>query len=89
MFTKSTYKHRARRDSKRHHQQSFAARVDLPIFCIQLLMLNPKKLVFEAGKTNEVENFAHFEKDVFFSKNNTFRVFHIFDRKEAFIEAKT
>jgi hypothetical protein len=29
----------------------------------------------ESEKNNEVENFAHFEKDVFFSENETPRVF--------------
>jgi hypothetical protein len=41
-------------------------------------MLNLKKLFSEAAKKSEVENFAYFEKDVFFSENDTFRVFRIF-----------
>jgi hypothetical protein len=41
-------------------------------------MLNLEQLFSEAEKTNKVQNFAHFEKDVFFSKNDTFQVFRIF-----------
>jgi len=41
-------------------------------------MLNLKKLFLEAGKMSKIENSAYFEKDVFFSKNDTFRVFRIF-----------
>ena len=41
-------------------------------------MLNPKKLFSEAEKEKKVKNFAHFEKDVFFSKNDTFAAFRIF-----------
>jgi hypothetical protein len=41
-------------------------------------MLNLKKLVSEACKKKKVENFAHFEKIVFFEKNESFGVFRIF-----------
>jgi hypothetical protein len=51
-------------------------------------MLNLVKLFSEAEKTNKVQNFGHFEKDMFFSKNDTFAVFRIFDRKQAFAKAK-
>jgi hypothetical protein len=34
-------------------------------------MLNLEKLFSEAKKKNEVEDFAHFEKVLFFSKNDT------------------
>ena len=41
-------------------------------------MLILEILIPEAGKKNEIENFASFEKDVSFSKNDTFGVFRIF-----------
>jgi hypothetical protein len=41
-------------------------------------MLNLKKLFSKAEKKSEIEKFAHFEKDVFFSKNDIFAVFCIF-----------
>jgi hypothetical protein len=37
------------------------------LVCIQLLILNLDKLFSEAEKKNEVKDFAHFEKVVFFS----------------------
>jgi len=40
-------------------------------------MLNLKKLFSEAKNKKKVENFAHFEKVVFFEKNGTLRVFRI------------
>ncbi len=41
-------------------------------------MLNLEKLFLEAEKKNKVENFAHFEQDVFFSELGNFVVFRIF-----------
>jgi hypothetical protein len=46
-------------------------------------MPNLEKLFIEAEKTNTVEIFAHFEKYVFFSKNDTFRVLRIFRPEES------
>ena len=51
-------------------------------------MLNLKKIFSEAEKKSEVENFAHFEKDVFFRKTTPSQYFVFFDRKEAFAKAK-
>ena len=51
-------------------------------------MLNLKKLFSEAEKKNKVENFAHFEKDVFFSQNDILQIFRIFRPEKAFAEAK-
>jgi hypothetical protein len=44
-------------------------------------MLNLEKLFSEAEKTDKVQNFSHFEKDVFFEKNYTLRIFRIFRPK--------
>ncbi len=41
-------------------------------------MLNPKKLFSEDEKEKKVENFVHFEKNVFFAENDTFGVFRSF-----------
>jgi hypothetical protein len=41
-------------------------------------MLNRKKLFSEARKKSKVEDFAHFKKGLFFSKNDAFRAFRIF-----------
>jgi hypothetical protein len=41
-------------------------------------MLNLKKIFSEAERRNETENFAYFEKVVFFEKNDSFQVFRIF-----------
>jgi hypothetical protein len=46
--------------------------------CIQFLMLNLKMLFSEIEKKKKVENFTHFEKDVFFEENDILRVFRIF-----------
>jgi len=52
-------------------------------------MKNLKGLAFsKASKKKKVENFTHFEKVVFFEKNDIRRVFRIFDRKESFAKAK-
>ncbi len=51
-------------------------------------MLNLEKLLSEAEKKNEVENFAHFEKDLFFRKMTPFEYFVFFDQKKAFAKAK-
>jgi hypothetical protein len=42
------------------------------------MMLNMKKIFLDAEKKNEVENFAHFQKDVFFRKNDSFQILRIF-----------
>jgi hypothetical protein len=70
-FTKLTYTHHSRHNSKHHHQQSFGSRVDLTT-CLSS--------VFDAEfeKKNEAENFVHFGKDVFFEENDILRIFHIF-----------
>jgi hypothetical protein len=47
-------------------------------------MLNLEKLFSEAENKKKVENFAHFEKVVFYSKNYTFRVFRIFRPEGSF-----
>jgi len=44
----------------------------------QFHTLNLKKLFSEPEKNNEVENSAHFEKYVFFEKNDILQVIHIF-----------
>jgi hypothetical protein len=41
-------------------------------------MLNLKKLFSEAEYKCKVEDTAHFQKDTFFRKNDTFEVFRIF-----------
>ncbi len=46
-------------------------------------MLNLEKLFLEAEKKNKVENFAHFEPDVFFLKRGIFVVFRIFRPEES------
>jgi hypothetical protein len=59
------------------------------LFYIQFLILNLKKLFSEAEKKNKVENFVHFEKDVFFSRKTTpAQYFVFFYRKEVSAKAK-
>jgi hypothetical protein len=50
-------------------------------------MLNSKKIFTETVKKNKAENFAHFEKDVFFEENDNFQILVDFDLKGASINA--
>jgi hypothetical protein len=50
-------------------------------------MLNLEKLFSEPETKNEIENFAYFDKDVFFRKA-TSQYFVFFDRNEVFAKAK-
>ncbi len=58
-FTKSAFTYRTRPDSKHQQRKSFGCVVDLTT-CLY------SAFDAEFEKKNEVENFAHFEKDVFF-----------------------
>jgi hypothetical protein len=47
-----------------------------------------EKIFSRAGKKNEAENFAHFEKNLFFEKYDTPSFSYFFDRKQTFANAK-
>jgi hypothetical protein len=53
----------------------------------QFLMLNVKKIFSEADETKESKDFEHFEKDMFFEKNDILQVFRFF-LLDAFVDSK-
>jgi hypothetical protein len=70
-FTKSTYAWCTRRDSKYHHQSSFASRADLRTFLYSVFDAESEKIIFRSWKKERSRKFCTFRKRcVFFEKRH-------------------